>query len=113
MGTTCDNQCVNHFNVRMCEPFFQISLHSGPQPAFDPDARDEVDNSWIEKNTSEYVRRYFMGVEARPSIAEQCIYTVSRCFKGLMLLRLDSVSLQSLNEKSLLFLRNLPIMIAL
>ena len=54
---------------------FQVCLHNGP--AIDPDARDDVDHSWVEKNTSEYVRRHVMSVEAKPSIAEHCIYTVS------------------------------------
>ena len=54
---------------------FQICLHDGP--AIDPDARDDVDSSWVEKDTLEYVRRHFMGVEPKISIAEHCIYTVS------------------------------------
>ena len=53
----------------------KICLHTGP--AVDPDARDDVDDSWVEKNTSEYVKRHVVGVEPKPSITEHCMYTVS------------------------------------
>ncbi|CAB3983049.1 peroxisomal sarcosine oxidase-like [Paramuricea clavata] len=74
--------CVNIFNGTIyslpCYEYpgmIKICLHNGP--AINPDARDDVDYSWVEKNTSEYVRRYVMGVEGKPSITEHCIYTVS------------------------------------
>ncbi|XP_028400345.1 peroxisomal sarcosine oxidase-like isoform X2 [Dendronephthya gigantea] len=53
----------------------KFAIHGGP--IVDPDARDMADHTDLEKNASEYVSRHIMGVEARPSIVEHCIYSVS------------------------------------
>lgn len=51
-----------------------MNLHDGPD--IDPDARDDVEYSWVEKNISQYIKRHLLGVETEPSIVEHCIYTV-------------------------------------
>ena len=95
VNDTCPNQILY-----LCS-CFQICLHNGP--AITPDARDDVDYSWVEKNTSEYVRRYVMGVEEKPSITEHCIYTVS-LFEGILCCQLSICSTTTYNDKNVLTL---------
>ena len=55
--------------------FPKVCFHHGP--AIDPDARDDVDDTWVINLVAEFVRNHMIGVESKPSIVEPCIYTVS------------------------------------
>ncbi|XP_042857307.1 peroxisomal sarcosine oxidase-like [Penaeus japonicus] len=53
----------------------KVCYHAGPQT--DPDERDKVDMSAIQRKAEEYVEKFFPCLEPKPSVVESCMYTVT------------------------------------
>ncbi|XP_042860697.1 peroxisomal sarcosine oxidase-like [Penaeus japonicus] len=55
--------------------YMKVCYHAGPQT--DPDERDKVDMSAIQRKAEEYVKNFFPCLEPKPSVVESCMYTVT------------------------------------
>jgi hypothetical protein len=53
----------------------QICAHAGVDA--DPDTRDTVDVSHLQRAVTDFIGMHFPGVDPKPSIVETCMYTVS------------------------------------
>lgn len=52
----------------------QLCYHAGLRT--DPDERDKVDMSTVQRKAEEYVKRFFPCLEPKPAVVESCMYTV-------------------------------------
>lgn len=52
----------------------QLCYHAGLRA--DPDERDKVNMSTVQRRTEDYVKRFFPCLEPKPSVVESCMYTV-------------------------------------
>nr|XP_027230269.1 peroxisomal sarcosine oxidase-like [Penaeus vannamei] len=55
--------------------YMKLCYHAGLRT--DPDQRDKVDMSTVQRKAEEYVKRFFPCLEPKPSVVESCMYTIT------------------------------------
>lgn len=55
--------------------YIKLCYHAGLRA--DPDERDKVNMSTVQRRTEDYVKRFFPCLEPKPSVVESCMYTIT------------------------------------